>query len=173
MRSRPALPRSTRCRPTSSSWGASRRTGARHLTALGNAALARESVERSLAQDWSGTLVTLYCELPELETPERAREALARIERAERWLAEHPEDPQLLAALGRLCAAAELWGKAQRYLEAALSFEESRAAHLDLARLLERLGRPADAQVHIRRAAEMPPPEPRTTALRAFSGRSA
>ncbi len=131
-------------------------TGARHLTALGNAALARESVERSLAHDWSGTLVTLYGELPELEMAERAREALARIERAERWLSEHPEDPQLLAVLGRLCAAAELWGKAQRYLEAALSFEESRAAHLDLARLLERLGRPADAQKHIRRAAEMP-----------------
>jgi len=129
---------------------------ARHLTVLGNAALAREAVERGLAHDWSGTLLALYGELPETAPPERAREALARIERAERWLSDHPEDAQLLVALGRLCAAAELWGKAQRYLEAALSFEESRAAHLDLARLQERLGRLAEAQVHIRRAAEMP-----------------
>ena len=130
--------------------------GARHATALGNPSLAREIVERGLAQEWSGTLAALYGELPKLEAPERAREALVRIERAERWLVEHPQDPQLLAALGRLCKAAELWGKAQRYLEAALSFEESRAAHLDLARLLERLGRPAEAQAHFRRAAELP-----------------
>ncbi len=131
-------------------------TAARRLTALGNAALAREAIERGLAHEWSGTLAALYGELPELEAPERSREAVTRIERAERWLSAHAEDPQLLAALGRLCAAAELWGKAQRYLEAALSFEESRAAHLDLARLLERLGRPAEAQQHLRRAAEMP-----------------
>lgn len=130
--------------------------GARHATALGNPSLAREIVERGLAQEWSGTLAALYGELPKLEAPERPREALVRIERAERWLVEHPQDPQLLAALGRLCKAAELWGKAQRYLEAALSFEESRAAHLDLARLLERLGRPAEAQAHFRRAAELP-----------------
>lgn len=131
-------------------------TAARNVTALGNAPLAREIVERGLVHEWSGTLVTLYGELPELEAPERTREALVRIERGERWLADHPEDPQLLASLGRLCAAAELWGKAQRYLEAALSFEQSRAAHLDLAQLLERLGRPADAQKHVHRAAEMP-----------------
>ena len=130
--------------------------GARYATALGNPSLAREIVERGLAREWSGTLAALYGELPKLEAPERPREALARIERAERWLVEHPQDPQLLAALGRLCKAAELWGKAQRYLEAALSFEESRAAHLDLARLLERLGRPAEAQAHFRRAAELP-----------------
>jgi HemY protein len=129
---------------------------ARHFTLLGNAALAREAVERGLAHDWSGALVALYAELPDSAAPERAREALARIECAERWLSGHPEDPQLLAALGRLCAAAELWGKAQRYLEAALSFEDSRTAHLELARLQERLGRTAEAQQHIRRAAEMP-----------------
>jgi HemY protein len=129
--------------------------GARHATRLGNAALAREIVERGLAHEWSGALAALYGELPPLAAPERSREALLRIERAERWLGEHPEEPQLLAALGRLCAAAELWGKAQRYLEAALSLEESRPAHLELARLLERLGRPAEAQSHFRRAAEL------------------
>jgi HemY protein len=52
--------------------------------------------------------------------------------------------------------AAELWGKAQNYLEASLSFGESRAAHQELARIAERDGRAADAQKHFRRAGELP-----------------
>ena len=83
-------------------------------------------------------------------------EARARMERGERWLLEHERDAQLLATLGRLCAQAELWGKARSFLEASLSFEEVRTAHLDLARLAERIGQPAEAQRHYRRAAELP-----------------
>ncbi|HLD77696.1 MAG TPA: heme biosynthesis protein HemY, partial [archaeon] len=64
--------------------------------------------------------------------------------------------PQLLASLGKLCAQAELWGKARSSLEASLTFEESRAAHLELARLAERLGQGEEAQRHYRRAAELP-----------------
>ena len=130
---------------------------ARHATALGLAALAREILERALAAEWSSRLITLYGELPpQLPNGERAEEAHRRIERAERWLATRSRDPELLAALGRLCTQAELWGKAKSFLEASLSFEESRSAHLELARLAERLGQPADAQRHFRRAAELP-----------------
>ncbi len=129
---------------------------ARHARALGLPALAREAVEKGLAADWDATLVSLYGELPQMEQAARIAEALGRIERAERWLLEHAQDPQLLAALGRLCAQAELWGKAQSYLEASLAFEESRATQLELAHLLDRLARGADAQRHYRRAAELP-----------------
>ena len=128
---------------------------ARHARALGLAALSREAVEKALASDWDATLVSLYGELPRMEQAERVAEARTRIERAERWLLEHAQDPQLLGALGRLCAQAELWGKAQSYLEASLAFGESRATRLELARLLDRLGRGADAQRHYRRAAEL------------------
>ena len=128
---------------------------ARHAAALGAAALAREIIERSLAVEWSAPLVTAYGELPALDAAERSLEARRRIERAEGWLNGRPEDAQLLAALGRLCAAAELWGKAQSYLEASLAFEETRPAHLELARLAERAGRTDEAQSHFRRAAEM------------------
>ena len=79
-----------------------------------------------------------------------------RIERAERWLASRSRDPELLSALGRLCAQAGLWGKARSYFEASLSFEETRAAHLELAQLAERLGDATAAQRHFRRAAELP-----------------
>lgn len=130
--------------------------GARHATALGKAGLAREIVERALAAEWTPQLVSLYAELPDgMEDANRMAEARARIERAERWLLERSNDAQLLAALGRLCAQAELWGKARSFLEASLSFEESRPAHLELARLSERLGQADDAQQHYRRAAEI------------------
>jgi HemY protein len=130
---------------------------ARHATALGKASVAREILENSLAAEWNSKLIGLYGELPaQVPATERAEEARVRIERAERWLTERSRDPELLAALGRLCAQAELWGKAQSFLEASLSFEESRGAHLELARLAERLDRPADAQRHYRRAAELP-----------------
>jgi len=130
---------------------------AQQATKLGRAAMARQIIEAALEAEWSPQLVSLYGQLPEFAEGEaRIGEARIRIERAERWLLEHERDAQLLAALGRLCAQAELWGKARSFLEASLSFEEVRAAHLDLARLAERLGQPADAQRHYRRAAELP-----------------
>ena len=130
--------------------------GARHATAHGRAALARDIIEKALAAEWSPQLASLYGELPaQMEPAARRAEARARIERAERWLLERERDPELLATLGRLCAQAELWGKAKSFLEASLSFEPTRTAHLELARLSERLGENEDAQRHYRRAAEL------------------
>ena len=129
---------------------------ARHATYLGKAALARESIERALAEEWTPQLVMLYGELPEqADPPARAAEARLRIESAERWLRQRNRDAQLLATLGKLCSQAELWGKASSFLEASLSFEESRGARLQLARLAERLGQKSEAERHYRRAAEL------------------
>ncbi len=129
---------------------------ARQATYLGRAALAREIIERALAQEWTPQLVALFGELPEqLDAASRAAEAGSRIESAERWLRGRSRDSQLLAALGKLCAQAELWGKAASFLEASLSFEETRAARLELAKLAEKLGQAADAGRHYRRAAEL------------------
>jgi len=129
---------------------------ARHANALGLAPLARSILEQALSEEWSPQLVRLYGELPRgLDASARAEEARLRIERGERWLAERNRDSDLLSALGRLCAEAELWGKARNFLEAALSFEESRSVHLELARLAEKMGDAQDAQRHYRRAAEL------------------
>lgn len=122
---------------------------ARHALALDAAAFSRDIVEKALAKEWDPSLVELYGAAP-------AEESVARIERAEGWLPEHSDDARLLHALGRLCVGAELWGKAQNYLETSLSFEASRATHLDLARLFERLGKTTDAARHFRLAAELP-----------------
>jgi len=131
-------------------------SAARHALTLGLAELAREALEQALAAEWAPALAALYGELPEMEPAARIEEARLRIERAERWLLERQDEPQLLAALGRLCARAELWGKAQSYLEASLAFEESRATHLELAQLLDRLDKGSEAQAHYRRAGELP-----------------
>jgi HemY protein len=130
---------------------------ARHATELGKVQTAREIIERALAAEWTPELVSLYAELPAgLDEGSKFSEARTRIERGETWLLERNRDAALLATLGRLCAQAELWGKARSFLEASLSFEESRWAHLELARLAEHLGQPGDAQQHYRRAAEIP-----------------
>ena len=129
---------------------------ARHATELGRAEMAREILEHALAAEWSAQLVALYAELPaRVDAEGRIAEARARIERAEGWLPERARDAQLLATLGRLCAQAELWGKARSFLEASVSFEETRPAHLELARLAERAGQASEAQQHYRRAAEL------------------
>lgn len=109
---------------------------------LGNCAQANRIIEESLDEAWDGTLVTLYAEC-EGDFPRR-------MERAEAWLARHPDDAVLLLALGRLCARQELWGKAQNYLEASLSVESSHAAHLALGELHEKLGDAGAAQRHYR-----------------------
>ena len=48
-----------------------------------------------------------------------------------------------------------LWGKAQSYLEASVALHPSLDAHMTLANLMERLGKPAEAVRHIRRSAEL------------------
>ncbi|MGE5492122.1 MAG: heme biosynthesis protein HemY [Actinomycetota bacterium] len=88
--------------------------------------------------DWNDDLVALYGKLG-------GEDLTGRIARAEKWLRQHPEDGELLLALGRLCVRQRLWGKAQSYLEASRSVLESREAHLELARLFDQLGREDEA----------------------------
>lgn len=120
---------------------------ARHAARLGLDALSREIIEAALAEEWDPVLVELYGAAP-------ASDSRFRLQRAERWLLERPGDAQLLRALGRLCVQCELWGKAQNYLEASLSFEAHRETHVVLARLFERLGRTSEASHQFRLASE-------------------
>lgn len=103
-------------------------------------------IEDTLAEQWDSSLLEHYarCE---------GGDALGRIAHCEKWLHEHPQDAALLLALGRLCAQRQLWGKSQSYLEASLAVTPSCAAHIELARLFDRLARPDDANRHYRAAA--------------------
>ncbi len=110
--------------------------------ALGDCATAHQIIEQSLDNQWDSELAELYGECPE-------DDAIRQIERAEGWLKSHPNDASLLLALGKLCAHCGLWGKAQNYLEASLSVEPSYTAHLALARLYEKIGRPEPAKASL------------------------
>ena len=116
--------------------------------ALGQSKEAQAVIERSLDKEWDSGLAGQYGDCG-------AGDTLRQIERAERWLRDHPEDGALLLALGRLCAQQQLWGKAQSYLEASLSVEATYAAHFELAQLHERLGRADDARVHYRASLDL------------------
>jgi len=133
-------------------------TVARALVAQGAGAEALKVVERSLEkgdksgdEEWNSELVEIYGQVALADG--EAGEVTSRIAKAEGWLRERPRDAGLLLALGRLCLQQRLWGKAQNYLEASLSVEPSRDAHLELARLLDQLGRPEQAEQHYRAGA--------------------
>ena len=114
------------------------------LFKAGNPRDAARLIEDALAEQWDSTLVGLY--------GEEGGDVLGRISHAEQWLNDHPRDACLLLALGRLCRSRELWGKAQSYLEAAIAISPTRAAHLELAKLLDHLGQGDAANRHYRAA---------------------
>ncbi len=108
---------------------------------------ARAAIEGELEREWDSALIRLY-------GLARGGDLAASIARADGWLPAHRDDPELLLALGRLCVAQRLWGKAQSYLEASLSLEDRREVRLELARLFEHTDRADAALPHYRAAAE-------------------
>ena len=123
------------------------RTAAQLFIASGDCRRAHEIIAAALRAEWNEDLVLLYGEC-------LGTDLLAQIERAETWLKTRPRDRALLLTLGRLCLAQELWGKAQGHLEASLSVEPSRSAHIALAQLFDRIDKPEDANRHYRASAE-------------------
>lgn len=123
---------------------------AKALAALGAEGEAEKLIEAVLDgrpdDAWSPELVAIYGRLA-------GGDQTARIARAEAWLQRHPDDARLLVALGRMCFRKRLWGKAQSYLEASLAVEVTQEAHLELARLCDRLERAEQANKHYRASA--------------------
>ncbi len=124
---------------------------ARALMAVGDCREAQRVIEDALDERWDATLVLAYGECCRAGEP--AGDVLGRIAQAEKWLQGLPRDGALLLTLGRLCRQQQLWGKARSYLEAALAIAPSRAAHVELAQLLDQLEESALAVRHYRAAA--------------------
>jgi HemY protein len=115
---------------------------------------ARNVAEEALKANWDERVVRAY---RDAAAPAGSAALLAQIEHCEAWLAERPNDPELALTLGSLCLKQKLWGKAQRYLEQALSDATEpamvRDTHLKLAQLHEALQQPEEAANHYRQCA--------------------
>ncbi|PAU88105.1 heme biosynthesis protein HemY [Pseudomonas sp. WN033] len=108
-------------------------TYALQLRAIGAEVQAEELLRDSLRQHYHDRLVHLYG-LVQGKDPAR------QLAGAERWLAEHPHNPTLLLALGRLALRNSLWGKAREYLEASFASRKDIQTCAELARMLEHIG---------------------------------
>lgn len=104
-----------------------------------------EVIEETLQHNWDSVLVEEYGRLKLEGTDLREQ-----LQKTEAWLISHPNDETLLRALGRLCVASSLWGKAQSYFEASLAISASAITHAELGRLLEELGQSEEANYHYR-----------------------
>jgi HemY protein len=115
---------------------------------------ARAIAEAALRVNWEDRLVRAY---RESAGPAGSATLLVQIENCEAWIKERPNDPELALTLGSLCLRQKLWGKAQRYLEQALSDVTDpvmvQDAHLKLAQMHEALGQPEEAAAHYRQCA--------------------
>jgi HemY protein len=117
------------------------RAAAQSFMQLGGEREAAELLGASLDRDWDSDLVELYGEC-------HLTDATRQLEQAERWLTTHNQDAALLRVLGLLCQRAQLWGKAQTYLEASLALGDGWRAHLALGEMLGRQGRDTEANAH-------------------------
>ena len=113
-------------------------TAARHLMAVGHHDETKNIIEQALAHGTDAALIELYGEC-------HSSDVLKQVQWAEARLQANPRDSDLLLTLGKLCTHLQLWGKAQSYIEASIAIEPRRSAHLALAQLLEKSGKPEDA----------------------------
>jgi HemY protein len=115
---------------------------------------ARATAEDALAVEWDDRVMRAY---RDAAASAGSPALLAQIEHCESWLKQRPTDAELALTLGSLCLKQKLWGKAQRYLEQALSDASEarmvREAHLKLAQMHEALGQQEEAAAHFRQCA--------------------
>lgn len=113
------------------------------LVAAGDNEQAEKLIQRTLKQDWSPFLVRQYGLL-------QSADSSRQLARAEGWLADHPEDAELLLCLGRLSARDKLWGKAREYFENSYKLNPGTEVCAELGRLLTALGEPKVAAAYYR-----------------------
>lgn len=94
---------------------------------------AEKELATAIKSDWRGPLVRLFGLVEATDTTKQ-------LKRAEGWLKNHGEDPDLLLAAARLCLRNELWGKARSYLETVISMRPTPEAYQEYGALLTQMG---------------------------------
>ena len=98
---------------------------------------AEKELSAMLKSDWRPELVRLFGLVEATDTTKQ-------LKKAETWLRNRGEDPDLLLAAARLCTRNELWGKARSYLETVISLRPTPEAYREYGALLTQMGE-ADA----------------------------
>jgi len=130
------------------------------LTRTGEHPEAEALIRKALNNDWDANLVNRYGQLLSSE-PQKL------LKQAEKWLLQHPEDPDLLLATGRLCIRNQLWGKARSYLESSIAMRPSPETYNELGQLMLKLEEPEKASEAFRQGLELnwqTPSRPQLTA---------
>lgn len=96
-------------------------------------ARAEKELASALKSNWRGPLVRLFGLV-------QGEDSSKQLKKAEGWLSNHSEDPDLLLTAARLCLRNELWGKARSYLETVISLRPSPEAYREYGALLDQLG---------------------------------
>jgi HemY protein len=128
---------------------------AKGFVAGGKPEVARELIEESLDSDWDPTLLNVYsdCALEGVG-------AIQMIQALEKWQLQHPMEPAIYLALGKVCLTQQLWGKAKSSLESVTRDSRAKSnmkalAHMHLAQLHESLQEPEKAAEQYRLAAHL------------------
>jgi HemY protein len=108
-----------------------------------------------LKSNWCGPLVQLFGLVEATDTSKQ-------LKRAEGWLKNHGDDPDLLLAAARLCLRNELWGKARSYLETVISLRPTPDAYQVYGALLNQMGEADAAAAAYREGLGMVAAEPLT-----------
>ena len=122
---------------------------------LGEHDRAEKELASVLKSNWNGSLVRLFGLV-------ESGDASKQLKRAEGWLKNHGDDPDLLLAAARLCLRNELWGKARSYLETVIGIRPTPEAYQEYGALLNQMGEADAAAMAFRDGLGMVTAEPLT-----------
>jgi HemY protein len=105
----------------------------RGLIRTGQNERAEKELISALKSDWRGPLVRIFGQV-------EGADASKQLKKAETWLSNHSDDPDLLLTAARLCLRNELWGKARSYLETVISLRPTPEAYQEYGALLNQMG---------------------------------
>lgn len=104
--------------------------------------------ENALNKNFSPELLSIWCQLDNNHQN--------KMKTAEKWLKKHPENSQLLQAMGALCLQSKLWGKAYQYLQKSLDIEPTPQTFKLMAQYFDAIDEPENALKAYRQADNKP-----------------
>lgn len=108
------------------------------LNNKGDSDAAAKLISNALNKRWDADLVQLYGQTYSTHINQQ-------IKQAQTWLKQHPEDADLLLALGRLCAKDKNWANAQAHLDHCAQIKPTTQVYGELAQLMLATNRQDDA----------------------------